>query len=229
MIIRSALFVPLVALVFSALVPALSRAAVDVTFEQVGGDVVVKYFGSINTASLTSTPDQYYGTYAAMSPAFGAVAALRGSYVNWTAAFSGPSGFGSSGSPFAATSNPATNKTFGFEVVNNYVSLSNTYVSGAAINGTFTYANTTLADLSLINGTQYSWNWSTGGVSDSITVTVGTAAVPEPGTFALLGIGAVAGLVALRKRSARRWSGYIPSMKRGLKTGRLFICSRNEG
>jgi hypothetical protein len=204
MIIRSALFAPMVALAFSALAPVSGLAAVDVTFEQIGSDVVVKYFGSIDTASLTSTPDQYYGTYAAMSPGFGAVAALRGSYVNWTAPFSGPSGFGSSGSPFTATSNPAANKTFGFEVINNYVSLSSTYVSGAAINGTFTYANTMLAGLSLVDGTQYSWNWSTGGVSDSITVTVGTVAVPEPGTFALLGIGAVAGLVALRKRSARR-------------------------
>lgn len=203
MIIRSALFASLVALAFSALSPAPSQAAVDVTFEQIGSDVVVKYFGSINTASLTSTPDLNFGTYASIAPAFGAFAALRGTYRNWTATLVGPSGFGESGSPFLLNSHPATNTTFGFEVVNNYVSLSNTYVSGAAINGTFTYANTTLSDLSLINGSQYIWNWSTGGVSDSITVTAGTA-VPEPGTFALLGIGGAAGLVALRRRSARR-------------------------
>jgi hypothetical protein len=193
----------MVALAFSALVPVSSRAAVDVTFEQIGSDVVVRYFGSINTASLTSTPDLYYGTYASIAPAFGALSALRGTYRNWTAPLVGPAGFGESGSPFLLNSHATTNTTFGFEVVNNYVSLSSTYVSGAAINGTFTYANTTLADLSLIDGTQYSWNWSTGGVSDSITVTVG-APVPEPGTFALLGIGAVAGLTALRRRSVRR-------------------------
>lgn len=68
------------------------------------------------------------------------------------------------------------------------------YTSGSPLNGTATFANHSIASLGLTPGT-YVWSWPT----DSITLNVGASAVPEPSSFALLGLVASLGYLFRRR------------------------------
>ena len=66
------------------------------------------------------------------------------------------------------------------------------YVPGAHLSDTDTYAGQTLGSLGLTPGT-YKYTWGTGAHADFLTVEIGPAAVPEPSTLALAGLGALSG------------------------------------
>ena len=72
------------------------------------------------------------------------------------------------------------------------------YVSGTTLNSSSIFLGTTLADLGLLNGSSYTYNYGTGLNADSIVFNVG-APVPEPASMALVGAG-LFGLVASRRR-----------------------------
>jgi len=73
------------------------------------------------------------------------------------------------------------------------------YVSGAALSGTATYNNKTLADMGLTAGNSLDVSFGTGPNTDSYTVTV----VPEPHQYAMVaGLGLVG--IGLWRRHARK-------------------------
>ncbi len=79
------------------------------------------------------------------------------------------------------------------------------YVSGTPLLGSSTYVGQTFASLGLTPGT-YLYTWGSGPTADSLTVTIGAAASPEPGTWAMMMIGfAALGLAGFR--AARKTAG----------------------
>ncbi len=171
-----------------------AHAVMIVTINQVGTDVVMSATGTVNLADLTFFSNQSSlgpgmnsrdGVFrvGASGPAdmyTGVIAPFFGSSVGFTAASSG------------------TGDLFGF-VAGPFVVPDN-YVSGAALSGTATFANTTFAMLGIAAGT-FTSSWGTGANADSLTLQIGPISVPEPGTLALLGLG-LAGLGLSRRRKA---------------------------
>jgi LPXTG-motif cell wall-anchored protein len=63
---------------------------------------------------------------------------------------------------------------------------------GAHLSATDTYAGRTLGSLGLTPGI-YKYTWGIGAHADSVAVQIGPAAVPEPSTLTLGGLGALSG------------------------------------
>jgi len=76
-----------------------------------------------------------------------------------------------------------------------------TYISGSALSDTSTWGDHTIAGLGLITGT-HTYDFGSGNTADSITVNIGGASAPEPGTTGLLGLAAMTLMFrSLRKRA----------------------------
>ena len=77
------------------------------------------------------------------------------------------------------------------------------YTFGTALSATNTFSSKSFASLGLTPGT-YTTTWGAGATADFLTINVGAAAaVPEPSTFALLGMGAI-GLIGHGRRKRKR-------------------------
>jgi hypothetical protein len=170
-----------------------------ITFRQVGTDVVETGAGSLN---LTGTP--FFGTDSP-SPsqtnsnlAVTLMGPVPGVQYDDYRGLEGPQTFGL-GTPFGAVfASSGSGDMFGLSGDLGFVFVPHGYVSGASLSATDTYANQTFSSLGLTPGI---YNYTL--PSDTLTVEIG-AAVPEPSTLALAGIG---GLVlagyAWRRRRAR--------------------------
>jgi hypothetical protein len=170
-----------------------SRAAMVVTFQEVGNDVVASYSGSIDTTGLAlqtlSSPNSSQRT-APQAPSvyFNNDADLFCFQNTWTVA---PTPFGTSGLTADAFS-IATEDSFGFDSTRLY--LSSAYVSGSTISGSMTFNNTSLGDIGIQLGTTMNATFSSGS-----TLTLN--AVPEPTTVSMLAVSCVAaGLGFVRRR-----------------------------
>jgi hypothetical protein len=69
------------------------------------------------------------------------------------------------------------------------------------LESTSTYDNATFASLGVTPGV-YVWSWGSGATDDTFTLDIGTAAVPESSTWALMLLGFV-GLGFAAHRSAK--------------------------
>lgn len=177
-----------------------SHASIIINIAQSGGDVVATGSGKINLTNVT------FGTYAPQfnpqtDPAGGIISLTDVSGLHdydvylptFTAA---PSNFGSSSFLYADS---ITGASFG--VGGGLLFVPFGYSSNANLYGTTTWYGTTISDLNLTPGS-YTWSWSTGGASDSITLNIGgggAVATPEPGTIMLMGSG-VLGMLGFRRR-----------------------------
>ncbi len=195
LLLASALFAGVAAL------PGRAHARFVFTLQQVGTNVVVAGSGSFNTTALTlgsSIP----ATVAQINSPF-AVLLTGGAQVNSVqytgGGLMGPAAFGTSGS--SVITSPGSGSVVGVQGFNPSLLLPVGYASGSALTSSATFPNTTFAALGFTPGT-YTYTWGTGANADSLVV---TSVVPEPSTWALVGLG-VGGLavVTLRRRRAAR-------------------------
>lgn len=178
----------------AAVTPGAAEAAITINIDQVGANVVVTGSGSFNTAGLPTPTTNSYSVV--INPGRGAVLvggqALSSRYITLspTTVF-GPGNF-------FYFPDSASGQTFGIYGQDGALFLPVGYVSGAALSGTSTYNNRTIALLGLNAGV-----YTLSNANDSVTINIGqaTPAVPEPATWGLmiLGLGAVG--YSLRRRS----------------------------
>ena len=168
------------------------QAAVIITLQQVGSDVVANGSGTINTSALTlsgSGSAQSSITPSNPSIILGPASPQSGAYSLWQSVTM-PSLFGVGNQTFATSGSGDVVGTAGIGLF-----LPQAYVSGAALSDTATWANQTFSSLGVTPGT-YTWTWGSGPTADSLTLNATVA--PEPASAVLLlGGGA---LLALRRR-----------------------------
>jgi hypothetical protein len=80
------------------------------------------------------------------------------------------------------------------------IGMEDSYTDGAAINSTTTWLNKSFSTLGLNTGT---WVYGYGSAGNTITMQIGSSAVPEPGEWAAMGV-LGAGLTGLVLRKRRR-------------------------
>jgi hypothetical protein len=183
----------LVAIAAAAFLPASAQAAITIDINQVGTSVVAAGSGSFNTIGLTtySTGNQG-GSF--INAASGVVSVGAAAPIKILSGVSGPTLGFLQGPTFASSS---SGDTFGISQYLGAIYLPANYQSNAALSGSSTYLNTTLASLGLRAG-QYVFR----SAADTVTLNIGaTGAVPEPATWAMmiLGMGAVG--FAMRRRN----------------------------
>ena len=183
-----------------AFVPTLAPAAMLLTITQSGNDVTLSAQGSLNITGLTTT-SSFTSSAGVIVPASGIARPGSSSQVAlayYNTPFNGPSSFGTGSLRFpdSGTGNPFGPAMLGASGV---LGVPMGYTSGALLSGSSLYTNSTLSSLGITPGT-YIYTFNTGANADTYTI---TAAVPEPSTWALLGLGtAGAGWVTLRRRRA---------------------------
>ena len=173
-----------------------AQAALILTMEEVAGDVVLSGGGTADLTGLVSGPGL---GEAVLAPFFGL--ALLGAdplvqkSVDSYPLLNGPAGFGPSLLSTLPTS--GSGDRFGIAGTASRLAVPANYASGDPLSATNMYAGATFASLGVTPGT-YVWTWGSGRTTDSLTLRIGPAAVPEPVSLFLLAVG-VAGL------GVRRW------------------------
>ena len=177
--------------VSTVLAPA--NAAVIITAQQTGSNVVFNYSGSINTTGISFSNSNKNNQHSIQPELASFVNNFDGTQESNAGSITGPSSFGSGSFSFSNNSR-ATGSNFGFNAAppgSGVFYLTNGYISGNPLSGFLTFNNTTLAGLGVTPGT-YIYNLSNG--LDSITLTTNTS-VPEPlnilGGMTALGLGGV--------------------------------------
>ena len=175
----------------------MARAAYVENLQEVGSDVVATGSGTINTSGLGSPGfGGEAGGYLNPSQSFVLVGGPTGGGETaiYNTSITGPSSFGSGGGIAGTTSSGDPVGLFYPDQIN--VPLG--YVSGDPLSSTSTFAGETLSSLGVTPGT-YTWSWGDGSTADSFTL-VDTAAVPEPASLGLIGVGCLS-LLARRRRA----------------------------
>ena len=170
-----------------------------VTIEQVGTDVIATGSGQIDLTGLTLSGDCSC-SFAYIYPSSGAIQISDGfQFANlWgSAAFSGPSSFGSGG--FTVANNRSGSQV---GVLRNWVLVPFQYISDSDLGtSTSTYLSTTFASLGVTPGT-YIWTWGT-GADQRFTLQIGETPLPAALPLFASGLGALGLLGWRRKRKAQ--------------------------
>jgi hypothetical protein len=162
---------------------------------QDGSAVLATASGSLNLTGLTDagTGSGLHGVsaniaYLTLGPGF----SISGEeYTGLT----GPTSFGTGGAVFASS---ATGDDFILAGGGGYFVVPEGYSSGQALSATSTFSAETIAGLGLTPGT-YTYTLP----DDTITVQIGSAAVPEPATIVLVASAAPFALIAWLRRRKR--------------------------
>lgn len=182
-----------------------AHASLTINITQVGLDVVASGSGSFNLDSLNLYSEDAGGNGGYLEAASFIPSAGSALSTDWYTAYSvagNPTNFGTGGG-FGADSSSAA----GFFVLipgyfggsESLLEVATGYLSNTPFSVSSTWSNQTIQSLGLAPGT-YTWQWSKNsdgsGATDSVTVNV----VPEPSTYGLIGLGALA-LVVFRRRA----------------------------
>lgn len=188
-------FALLVAMVALACDPA--RAAFVYTFTQIGPDVHLSGAGTFDFSDLgLFSTGVSHGVYT--NPTHGIVASgQNGIIVNQYSGITGPTNFGAGAANILATS--TTGNFLYIGAITHSIAVADTYWATTPIANSAIYAGQSFASMGLTVGT-YVFTWGEGEHADSLTVNVSDA-VPEPSTWALLGLGVLTlGWTARRRR-----------------------------
>lgn len=181
----------ILAILFFVALAVPSRAAITITIEEVGLDVV---FTATGTANIDS-----FGAPLSAGGSAGVDANRPYLFVGTTNSIdvdiyggltTEPIGPGPT-SPIAADA--ATGDGFGFNFSS--LLLYQGYVSNTPLSGTATFFNHSFSSLGIAEGT-YTYTWGSGGNFDQATIIV----VPEPSTYGALTGLVILGLVIIRRK-----------------------------
>ena len=166
-------FVAALMLAGGLLVAGGANAAATVTFTETGGNVVVTFSGSINTAALTPMPSNGYAPIIWPGIALVNIGDSGGTICSEYSGINGPTSWGNGF--LTQTSSVTGDKVViygGTGHPTGQICLPPGY-TGGALNGTSTYNGTTLAALQLTVNT-YTYTWGSGATADSINLYIGT-------------------------------------------------------
>ena len=160
--------------------------------------LLMTYSGSINMATLGSPVASNYNPGASMFSALqGYMRIATPVDLYNTGSTTPPSTFGAGGGVVPTLVTPGSNP-FVADFVGKTLAVPAGYVSDSPISGSATFAGT-YASNGMNTGT-YMYSWMRGGLTESVTLYIGTVAVPEPASMAVLAIGSIASGVAYRRR-----------------------------
>ncbi|MBF2056191.1 MAG: PEP-CTERM sorting domain-containing protein [Cyanobacterium sp. T60_A2020_053] len=175
--------------VASTIFSSEAEGAVIITGQEIRGDVVFSYSGSIDTTGFSApNPNIAFGND--LNPSTGGFTAGQSDNnapLFQNISISGPSNFGSGG----RITGIASGTPFGFSLIQNWLQLPNS--SGSEINGALTFLGTNFNALGVNSSQSYTWNLPN---NDNITLEFAPPIpVPEPnmilGSVVVLGVGAI--------------------------------------
>lgn len=191
------------------------QAGVIITLTDNGSDITAAAEGQIDTSAITNVIAGLnfgstggladFGAAVDSTQGLGMVGGIALMYNGVT--FSGPSyPFIEDSVDFHTDSGNQVGIGFSGSADTEGIILADGYVSGTPISSTGTWLNTEFSDLGVTDGDSFTWTWDGGGTGKFLTVNVGNvAAVPEPSSLALFGIGAcVAGAARRRRRDKQQ-------------------------
>jgi hypothetical protein len=178
-----------------------AQAGYVVDLTQQGGNVVATGSGPIDLTGLTfdvSSPQSIL-----IFPAFGSIATGVTATADLYAGITGPANFGSGILTFASSD---TGDLVGVGSFVHEIAVPAGYVSDTPLSDTATYDGQTFSSLGATPGT-YKWTWGT-GANQNFTLVIGTPAVPEPSTWAMMLLGfAGLGFMGYQSAGRRRTAG----------------------
>ncbi len=163
-----------------------SHSALIISIVESGPDVVTTLSGSINDLTGTTLVNTQNDTFSSfIRPDQSIVAFGLGGTVSFNiyAGFSSvPPSYGTSGS-LSASSLTGSSVFFVRNNPSSPMFLPADYVLGTPMAATATYSGQSFASLGITEGT-YVWSWT----GDSVTMNVGAAPIPEPGTWVAMAV-----------------------------------------
>ena len=191
-------------LIFAFLCTGLN-AAITITFDEIGNDVISSYSGTLNTNDPNIYDYSALGSGPNFNPSLGYFNSLPSGWRTPSGTYlidqpsSGPfydgPRLGSSGRGFGSggNANPTDVSGDAFGIFQGSLVLPNDWTTGSEISGQMTWANTSLASLGI--DTSQVHTWVLRGTEDTITMVV-----PEPSSYALLLGGIALWRATLRRR-----------------------------
>ena len=177
-------------------------ASGEIDIFQSGADVVAAGAGVFDITDLTYSAGSSSES-ALIAPSRAGLLIGSPADADFYGTLSGPSSLGSGRFPIAASS--ASGDRFGIGATDERdLLIPSDYVSGAALLGSATFDNQTIASIGLDPGT-YVYTWGNGDHADSLTIKIGLSGpVPEPSTWAMMALGfAALGLTSCRASRGR--------------------------